>query len=214
MNKIFTFLLHVCLWSVAMPAHAGDTQAAQIDFVENRHQFPQEVLYKASLPGGAVFLTGKGFTYTYYSTADLDRIHDLKHDNANVNDEPVHCHAYKVNFAGADEAAVSIAGGKRGHHHNYFLGNDPSRWAGGVPLFEQVTRSNIYKGIDAVMYSKGSALKYDFVVHPGADATVIQLQFEGVTPQLQKNGNLELKTSVNTVIEQAPYAYQVIGGKR
>jgi gliding motility-associated-like protein len=213
MNKIFTLLLTVCLWGILIPAYARNTKDAQIDFIENHNQFPQQVLYKAALPGGALFLTGAGFTYTYYSTQDLERIHELKHSNGKVSDEPVHCHAYKVQFAGADENAPSITEGKRNYHHNYFLGNDPAQWAGDVPLFGKVTRKNIYRNIDAVIYSKGGAVKYDFVVQAGADAAAIRLQFEGVTPRLQKNGNLELKTSVNTVIEQAPYAYQVINGK-
>lgn len=213
MNKIFTFLLTVCLWGILTPARAGDLPATQIDYIENHNQFPEEVLYKAALPGGALFLTTSGFTYTYYSIQDLDRIHDLKHENGNVHDEPVQCHAYKVHFAGANEQAVSITEGKRSYHHNYFQGNDPAHWAGDVPLFEKVTRKNIYPDIDAVIYSKEGAMKYDFVVRPGATVATIQLQFEGVTPQLQKNGNLELKTSVNTVMEQAPYAYQVINGK-
>lgn len=216
MKKIFTFLylLLSCLSSMASPAtHAHTDKGNTIDFVENRRQFPDEVLYRASLPGGALFLTAKGFTYTYYNTGDLEQVHDDMHAGKEVTANAVHCHAYKVNFVGADEAAASQAEERRSYHHNYFLGNDPARWAGDVPLFGKVTRRQVYKGIDAVIYSKEGAVKYDFVLQAGIDASVIKLQFEGVMPKLQSNGSLLLKTTVNTVIEQAPYAYQVIGGK-
>ncbi|PSK90002.1 gliding motility-associated C-terminal domain-containing protein [Taibaiella chishuiensis] len=214
MNKIFTPLLTlIILWGAGLAACAHTPTGSTIDFIENHRQFPDQVLYKAFVPGGALFLTGKGFTYTYYNVADLDRIHDKRHEGGDVSQEPVRFHAYQVNFLGADEQALSQPETKRSYHHNYFLGNDPARWAGDVPLYGKVTRKQVYKGIDAVVYSKGSAVKYDFMVDAGIDPSVIRLQFEGVTPRLQRNGSLLLQTSVNTVTEQAPYAYQVIGDK-
>jgi len=42
---------------------------------------------------------------------------------------------------------------------------------------------------------------------------VIALSFEGVRPVITQEGSLMLKTSVNTVTEQPPYAYQLIGGR-
>ncbi len=212
MNKIFTLLLTL-LSGAGLAACAHTPTGSTIDFIENRRQFPDQVLYKAFVPGGALFLTGKGFTYTYYNPADLERIHDKRHEGGDISQEPVHCHAYEVRFLGADEAALSQPEIKKSYHHNYFLGNDASRWAGDVALYGKVTRKQVYKGIDAVVYSKGGAVKYDFMVAAGADASAIRLQFDGVTPRLQKNGSLLLQTSVNTVTEQAPYAYQVIGGR-
>lgn len=50
------------------------------------------------------------------------------------------------------------------------------------------------------------------MVAPGADPAQIKLAFEGVLPELTLDGDLRLKTSVNEVIEKAPYAYQIIDG--
>lgn len=195
--------------SLFLSATAGEHG---LDFVENRRQWTEQVRFKADIPGGAVFLTERGFMYTYYDTGDLERIHEMQHDKKTVSNEMVDCHAYEVRFVGAAAGMRVSAQDRQANYHNYFLGNDPSRWAGGVPLYRQVTYQGLYPGIDAKVYSVGTSLKYDFIVAPGAHASDISLQFDGVHPVLTAKGDLKLKTSINTILEQAPYAYQVVGG--
>ncbi len=101
------------------------------------------------------------------------------------------------------------------YYHNYFIGNDPARWAGNVRLFRDVFVQGIYNGVDLKVYSSGSKiLKYDLVVAAGTDPGQIALLFDGVIPQLTANGKLRIKTSVNEVLENAPVTYQIIQGKR
>ncbi len=206
--KILFFL---CLLGCAVPAlYAKD---GNLDFIKNKNQFPEPVRYKAFLPGGAVFLTQNGFTYSYYQTSDLDRIHELKHDGKNVANEPVHFHAYRVSFSNARKEATMVEEDKQSYYHNYFIGNDPEQWAGQVPLYKKITWKGVYNGVDAVVYSQGPSLKYDFMVQPGADPAQIVLAFDGVQPGLMKDGSLQINTAVNTITEQAPYVYQRIGDK-
>lgn len=183
-------------------------------FVENQSQWAAPVRYKADLPGGSVFLTDKGFTYSYYSLADLAAIHDRGHEQPGFSkeNELVNCHAYRVTFAGARPASRIETAEKKNYHHNYFIGNNSAQWAGNVPVFGKVVYHDIYDGVDAVVYSKGVSMKYDFVVAPGASVSDISLQFEGVSPELTPEGSLRIRTSVNEVEEGAPYAYQVING--
>ncbi len=198
----------------AMPSH---TKKA-IDFVENKGQWNNQARFKADVPGGALFLTDKGFVYNYASAKDLERIHEMScgtgKGEKDTKDEIVHHHAYKVNFVGASDKVSYTTEEKRSYYHNYFLGNDPSQWAGKVGLYGKVTQKNIYDGVDVVVYSKSAeALKYDFVVAPGSNPASIALAFEGVSPRITKEGNLLIKTSVNEVTEKAPYTYQVIDGR-
>ncbi len=204
-------LFVLCLLGLTLSAlHA---QEGNLDFIKNQNQFPDQVRYKAFLPGGAVFLTQDGFTYNYYKTSDLERIHEQKHKGRKVADEPVHFHAYHVRFSKANKEALIKEEEIRPYYHNYFIGNDPTRWAGNVPLYKKITWQGLYAGIDAIVYSRGSSLKYDFVVQPGADPAQIVMAFDGVQPQLDKNGSLQIHTTVNTVTEQEPYVYQRIGGE-
>jgi len=186
-----------------------------LEFVENKGQWDNRARYAASLPGGGVFLTNDGFVYTYTSQEDMDRLHKLWHDeNKDVLHEKVRRHAYKVTFAGANLSGGFAAEQKRQHYYNFFIGNDRSKWAGGVAAYGKVTHNNIYNGIDLAVYSQQSSLKYDFIVAAGADPGQIVLTYEGVKPVLTESGHLRIKTSVNELTEQAPYSYQLIGGQK
>ncbi len=217
MKKIFTvfgaFML-VLLSNTATYSHGGGTSLSDgLHFVENKNQWVQEVRFRAGVAGGAVFITDAGLVYNFNSTEDLDRVHDAMDSGGDVGNMPIRHHAYKVNFVGARGDIEYVTDEKRPFYHNYFLGNDQSRWVGGVNLFGRVVQRNVYDGIDVAIYSKGASLKYDFIAAPGADVSKILLEFDGVSPVIDKEGNLKITTSVNEVIEEAPYAYQIIDGR-
>lgn len=189
-------------------------EEGSLNFVENRAQWPAPVRYRADVPGGALFLTAGGFTYSLYSTEDLHRIHELGHERPGrkLMDEPVRGHAYRVQFAGSRADVQLSASKKRDHYCNYFLGSDPQKWAGGVSVWGGVSYAGLYEGIDLHVYSVGASAKYDFIVAPGVDPAAIALAFDGVKPRLTAAGDLEIVTSVGKVVEQAPVAYQIVGG--
>ncbi len=194
--------------------HAGADGVLSLDFIENRNQWDSHIRYKANIPGGEMYLTDSGFIFSYYNEDDFRKIHDKIHEGKDVRRELIHGHAYRVNFTGANPAARNHAESRRSYYYNYFIGNDSSRWAGGVPLYGKVVQANIYDGIDLVVYSSGRSLKYDLLVAPGADPRQILVKYEGVTPVLQSDGSIRIVTSVNTIKEEAPYTYQWVNGQK
>jgi hypothetical protein len=98
------------------------------------------------------------------------------------------------------------------NYYNYFIGNDPSRWASNVHDYAQVTYDELYKGVDMNVYAFGPNLKYDLIVEPNADASQIKIEFEGLDRLSIEQGNLVMSTSIGDFTEQKPYAYQVING--
>jgi hypothetical protein len=99
---------------------------------------------------------------------------------------------------------------------NYFIGNDPARWLTDIPNFGKVEYQNVYAGIDLVYYGNSQRqLEYDFVVHPGADPSVVQMGFDGASSlTLDNEGNLHLHTSGDDLVEHAPVVYQQVSGVR
>jgi hypothetical protein len=99
---------------------------------------------------------------------------------------------------------------------NYFIGKDIRKWRAGVPTYRRVKYANVYPGVDLVYYGNQHQLEYDFVVHPGADPTQIDLSFEGADPpRLDANGCLVLRLGDIEVIEHRPVVYQKVeGGQR
>jgi len=214
--NIFQAIFTLLFSGVLLTTHAAGTDAAGLpglSFAENKGQWAEPVKFRAGIPGGALFLTDRGFVFHYYRTADLERIHTLAGAGRDVSGETVSHHAYRVDFVGANKDIVYHTADRSSVYHNYFYGNDPSKWAGHVGLFGRVVQRQVYDGIDLAAYSRGMSFKYDFIVAPGADAGKIVLAFDGVQPRLTERGSLRIKTSVSEAEELPPYAYQVIAGR-
>lgn len=175
-------------------------------FIKNQGQFPSQVKYQVELIGGRLYLENNRFLYDFYDNNDLhDRIF---HGDT---DDRVKCHAYAVNFVGSNVEEVTSSK-KRKEIRNYYIGNDQSKWASGVPLYDHVTYDQLYPGIDLHFYGKDMSLKYDFIVAPEVDPDQIEMDFEGVDKLKIEDGNLVVQLSFRNVIEQAPIAYQIING--
>src|SRR5262249_52263244 len=99
------------------------------------------------------------------------------------------------------------------YHANYFIGNDPAKWAADVNVFHEVRYEGIYPGIDMKVYSKANELKYDYIVAPGSDASLIRLKYSGADKMVLKYGLLYMQLSVGTIVEMRPYAYQQINNE-
>lgn len=204
-------LLVVCLPWVAAAAgpgmHAPTEQATPIRFIENKGQWESKIHFAADLPLGRVFLERDRLTYTFCDTRDLhERLLHRAPDSQ--DDGMLDCHAFTMTFVGANPLASLSAEDIQPQYHNYFIGKDPSKWAGNVPLSKVVRYRDIYPGIDFVLYAQDMGLKYDFIVHPGADPAQIRMAYDGLDSLEQRAGGLVLKTSVQTLHDGAPVAYQ------
>lgn len=192
----------------------------KIDFIENKGQWGHGIRYQAEIPGGKFFLTNQGFVYNFVDEEDLKAASEA-YDHGDENGADIlHFHAYRVNFVDGNVSSKITGQGfdKRSYYHNYFIGNDSSKWQGHVGLFGKAKLGNIYDGIDIYVYngtsSGSSSLKYDFVVGAGVSADQIKLSFDGVTPTIDNKGDLVIQTTVNKIVEQAPYCYQEINGQK
>ncbi|MDI1356190.1 MAG: gliding motility-associated C-terminal domain-containing protein [bacterium] len=186
----------------------------KIGFELNKNQWPEQVKYKADLGGGrTVFFENNKFTYVVYDPDELYRHHGEAHSNKGSDENAViHAHAFEMNFLNSLEA-VNVAGSDpESFRYNYFIGNDPEKWASDVPVFRTVTYKNLYSGIDLLAYAHKDEFKYDYVIAPGANPKKIQVQFNGINSLSLKEGNLCITTSVGEILESIPYSYQLING--
>jgi gliding motility-associated-like protein len=184
-------------------------------FIQNKKQWHENVLFKTYFLGSnSLFLEKNGFTYLLTHPEDLQKIHDL-HKNWEDSKDGVSMrhHAYRVRFLNANETPLTGLGKKSGYH-NYFLGNDKNRWSSRVSLFGKVEQKELYDGISLETYSQKGQLKYDLIVAPNADASVIQLEYTGADKLELIDGNLHIHTSIDVMQELAPIAFQEFGNER
>src|SRR5690606_36551239 len=97
-----------------------------ISFIANEGQWSHPGKFRADIPGGVLFLSDKGFVYSFTSGEDLNKLHELTcgNETGKLPDVTVHHHAYFVNFVGANPAPSYAPSDKRSYYHNYFIGND------------------------------------------------------------------------------------------
>lgn len=195
-----------------LPNTPQDTTAASqaVGFSENKGQFPSQVAFRAQMREAAFFIENDAFTIVVQHP---DNPH-LQHPHTAVPPSTRHReHAYRMTFVGC-QPTEPVGSRPLEGYENYFLGNDPSRWASHVLQFAHLQYSELYPGIDLVLYSGDEGLKYDFVVQPEADPSQIAIRYDGVDGLRLQGGDLHVQTSVGDMVESRPYAYQERDGKR
>lgn len=187
--------------------------AQSVEYIPNAGQWKEDFQYKAITGRGDVYLAANTFTYLIADPANKPKLDAWRHS---VVTDPVQLsfHAWKVTFAGANPHAKVSGSKEQPHYYNYFLGSDSTRWKGGVHPCLAVDYQQLYPGIDMRLTSEYHNVKYEFFVAPRTDPDQIRLVYEGANKLALKNNNLLIETSVGTVTEMAPVAFQYINGER
>ncbi|RSK37168.1 DUF7948 domain-containing protein [Hymenobacter metallilatus] len=178
-----------------------------LEFIENKGQWPTPVLYAADVPGGRLFMEPGGLTYAL--TRGLEHPHTASPRPAAMP-VPAGAHAVRVEFVGAAASARVQPAEATPDKRNYLQGSDPARWAAGVGSFRQLRYPAVWAGIGAHFYENDhQQLEYDFELAPLADPARIRLRYHGADAvKLTPEGQLEISTSVGTLRELAPRAWQ------
>ncbi|MCX7861894.1 MAG: gliding motility-associated C-terminal domain-containing protein [Bacteroidales bacterium] len=187
---------------------------SQNAFVENKGQWHPNALFRLTINNGAIFPENNSITYCFFNTDEI-KISSAHHQKNKLQPiEKVNFHAYRMTFLDALPSKPIPTEPYR-DYENFFLGNDPNKWATKARRFKRLTWKNIYQGIDYTLYvNNENNIQYDFIVHPGAEAEKIRLKYEGQDSiYIDNEGCVVIKTSVNKVQELKPYAYQHINGK-
>ena len=188
-------------------------------FIQNQNQWPEVVRYRAELPGGFLFLRQNQLQYTFYDVEAVGHGHahpeEAGHEHKR-EEEGIAAHSFLVDFVGANAKPKLTTHQKSPTYYNYFLGNNPARWASEVSAFAEVRYEELYPGTDMhlTLNTEEHRFKYEFHLEAGARPEAIRMQYRHAEKLwLDKTGNLHVKTSVNEVMEQKPYSYQLIKGE-
>jgi gliding motility-associated-like protein len=189
---------------------------AQYEFIENKGQWDNRIQYRAQVPAGYLHLENTGFNWFFYDDNAFGQI--VRSHSGHEVDTPVpdfyKYHVLKVDFVNGNTAPAIHPTFPSQPYYNYYLGKDPEKWATGVKGYYQLDLANVWSGVDMKLYTSPNGLKYDFVLQPGSDINTVKLRYRGQDAIVLNDGKLMIKTSVNTLIEQIPEAYQYVGHKK
>lgn len=203
---------------------------SNLELIENKGQWPEKVKFKATTTVGAFFLQKDGYKMLLHNREDLqqmaERMHGHSHSSAtdssishkssttNSDKFVLRSHAYEMKFLHASASTQIIPDKPLESYNNYFIGNDPSKWASNCKIYQGVSYKNVYPGVDVRYYTSEGRLKYDIIVNPGASVEKIAMYFDGVDELEVRNERLVIKTSVDEVQELKPYTYQPLSSGR
>jgi gliding motility-associated-like protein len=205
MKKVSFFNL-LLLFIIAFP-FSSFAEGSKIIFEENKNQWPNQVRFQANIKGGSIFFEKNTFTYAYVQ----DNVFS-GHGHALSNTSIIKHHAFKVDFLNSNPNVEIFGDNLLEGVRNYYRGSDPKNWASDVKLYSKVKYNSLYPSIDMDVYSVEGNLKYDLIVNPGGNTKNIKLNYTGPDEMHLEYGHLYIKTSVGLIIEQKPYAYQIIEG--
>lgn len=203
--KYYKTIYHLaCLWILLS---VGNNVLSQ-GFVENAGQWSEAYAFKSQKGSSQVFIEKNALVFHMWDgIVWSDYIEALHHQTEFSGPKNLQHHAYRMKFLGSNPNSFYEKLHPAAHYLNYYIGNDPSRWKSNVKEYETILIRELYKGIDLRVKRYGDGLKYDLLVHPGADVGQIRWNYEGISSYKEKDGNIELHTSLGKTLEMKPVAF-------
>jgi len=202
---------------VSQDAQSALSKVDRHFFIENKGQWHSDVLYLARLGGLGVWITKYGVNYDFFKLEEIPSDTKSEHsfsDKFRHKDYRVIGHRVLVKLQGYHENPVREGREKQEGYYNYFIGNDPSKYATFVGLYKEAVIKNVYDGIDVRYYFDGGMLRYDYIVQPGADPNQIVFKLEGSDKTyVDERGNLVFTTRFGEVSMAGLKVYQEKDGQ-
>ncbi|NCC26207.1 MAG: hypothetical protein EOM25_13595, partial [Deltaproteobacteria bacterium] len=204
-------------WSASPPADLtrsdGAYGAMHILFIPNQGQMDKQVAFSIQGRDKSIYFTSQGVTFAL-AIPDQDGagrkrpfLRDIDPIAPRENDRSKRW-VVKLDFVDARgdvlpeslEAADTVI--------SYFRGK-PEEWNTGIQASSKIIYRDLWPGIDLVYYGTVNRLKYDFIVHPGADPGQIRLAYRGVDGlELTEEGRLLVSTPAGAFHDDIPVAWQ------
>lgn len=170
-------------------------------FIENNGQLRDQfgkinpnVNFYANYGSFRIFLNKQGFSYEIIKSEtknrDQDTIIPIEFNRVDIA-------FLNTSFSGVVEKEQLVTKEKFYREMSLYESNS----------FRKVTYKNVYPKIDVVFFANNDGFKYDFVVHPGADLSAIQLEFNSSFETALSESGIQIQTPLGAISERVPYSY-------
>jgi hypothetical protein len=183
----------------------GKKEQGELAFRENLGQVCDEkktpltnIFFTAELKGLRLLVNAEGITYMFQKV--VEHKGKTAEEEFEVSFEKIHL---RLKNSTIDPGKIEKIGPLAGSH-NYFSADFQVR---GVREYKKLVIREVYPGIDWVLYSENGAFKYDFIVHEGADASLILLEYDSPNALSFKRGRVVLRSRLGTLTEEEPYSF-------
>ncbi len=186
-------------------------QAAQY-WIQNKGQWHPDILFRSIGHQHEVQVNHHSIQYYFYHAGQLAQMRGHHSSQKELNTS-LEIAALQLNFIGAQNAQPKIEEATQ-FYHNYYLGNDVSKWKSRVPVATKVSLQNLYPGIHLVLNQANNQLKYEYLVGAHAQLSNICIKVNGARKIYLQYEELYIETAFETIKESRPIAWQFVNGKK
>ncbi len=114
-----------------------------------------------------------------------------------------------VKWLNSNPNAIIIPQDKQTTHYSYIVNNENNRLQ---TLFcdgySKLIYKDLYPGIDIeYIFHPDNGIKYNLLIHPGADLSLVKMQYDKNVKIINKNGDIQIKTIAGDIIDHAPVTF-------
>ena len=167
-----------------------------MNFIPNRGQLDERVAFYIRGTDKTIFFNSEGLTFVLTKAGEKRRTigQESQTPNDRIRPDPEASPGFppdsgpaadlrwvvKLDFLGARPAVKPVGMDKTGTVISYFSGPSEN-WKSGLSTYSRIIYRDLWPGIDLVYSGTMDRLKYEFVVHPGADPSRIRLAYRGAS---------------------------------
>ena len=205
-------------------------------FIENKGQFdakknfpenyPQQIKYVVKHEGIVIYFTPGGLSYRYDEIEAKNEkrsfIQDESEQSVGEGEEEeeyrervnIISHSMDMNWIGSNQNVQIISGETATYYFTYANLNGPTGKSGIKALaYNKITYKNLYPHIDVeyIFPENKPGIKYTIILHPGADPSVVKMQYTGAENIfLDSDGNAVINSSFGDFTDHAPETFSSV----
>ena len=180
-------------------------------FIQNMGQIDSdEIMFYSS--SGNIYFTPTGVMYRFREMEPIDEEEAILDSLINQKHHtPESYHEWGVvleySFMGSNNV-IPKGRNQCSWNTNYFKGSDPESWHTEIPNYKEIIYPDLWEGIDLVYRLTDGMIKYDIIIHPGADPYDIQIKIEGAKDlSISQQGDLVIGTEYWDIVDQGLFTY-------
>ncbi len=182
-------------------------QVSNSAFEENKGQIEgkdaKKVLFRHKSNNVTIFLFKNGLAYQH-SKNILNNESSSNKENDLIESLKLETYRMDIELVGSNLNATVTKEGKSIDYVNYY-----NKCTYDVCSYSKIVYNDVYPNIDWVLYKSNSGIKYDFIVRPGGDPSMIRLKTKWVEQtKLSEKGGIILSNRLGSISEMPPLSFQ------
>jgi uncharacterized protein YjbI with pentapeptide repeats len=213
-NLLYLIILIYPIFGFSQNVEFESKLIKEIGFTENKGQFDinredsnNNILFYYNAPGLSVFFKKNEWSYVLNKHEATNEKNELL-SSINLLDKggkdkfknfTIHSHRIDIRLVNTFKNSKIVKEKQSVSYENFYTNQTPKDEILKAYNYKKITYKNIWKNIDIEWVAEGSKLKYNIILHPGANPEEIQLAYQGADELNLIENNIQTSVSFNTL---------------